>query len=305
MKTKPYYTIGELSNICGISKRNLRFYDEKDLLKPSKRNQENNYRYYSQDKAIEALLIKELKKKGLGISAIKLLMKEKGLVLFQDSLSQTIDSLEKEKQTIEEQIHYTKKTYETVKESLTFLATSLAQPHAITIDYYPETYVFFTRYHSNHQANELFWERFAELTMMCEEEKIQITGPFSAIFYNHYLNQFFFEKGELEVFYPITPTNSINPRIRVIEKQLVLSKIVVGNYQSLLANYIELVIFSEEHDLQIIGPNFEEYLCDFSFGVDEDECVTRISFPIEMSKQQPFPKKFQTIGSSHEEPQLI
>ncbi|MBP1040875.1 MerR family transcriptional regulator [Vagococcus sp. BWB3-3] len=282
MKEKAYYTIGELSDICGISKRNLRFYDEKGLLKPSKRDSSNNYRYYSEEKAIDALKIKELKKKGLSISDIKLLVKKKDLKVFRNALNQSITALEKEKQLIEEQIRQSKASYSAVSQSLIYLETAQVN-RDITIDYSPETYVYFTNYRCNHHAKKLFWDRFAELTQLCEEDNFQIIGPFSAIFHEHYFNQFFFDEGQLEVFYPITPTNVKHPRVRIIEKRLMMSKIVIGNYQSLLSTYVDLINYSKENNLQIIGPNLEEYLCDFSFGLHEDDWITRIAFPIIMN----------------------
>lgn len=44
-------TIGEFSRICKVTTRTLRHYDEIDLIKPVKINEENNYRYYDVNQA--------------------------------------------------------------------------------------------------------------------------------------------------------------------------------------------------------------------------------------------------------------
>lgn len=46
MKT-PYFTVKDIIQITGITKRALHYYDKTDLLKPSK-VEDNGYRYYDQ-----------------------------------------------------------------------------------------------------------------------------------------------------------------------------------------------------------------------------------------------------------------
>ena len=41
------YSIGEVSKICNVSKKALRFYDKIGLIAPDYISSENNYRYYS------------------------------------------------------------------------------------------------------------------------------------------------------------------------------------------------------------------------------------------------------------------
>ena len=53
-------SIGEFSRICKVSTKTLRYYDEIGLIKPSKINPENNYRYYSIEQLETILLINRL-----------------------------------------------------------------------------------------------------------------------------------------------------------------------------------------------------------------------------------------------------
>ena len=41
------FTSGEIAKLANISKQTLSYYEKEKLLKPAKRNQENNYAYYS------------------------------------------------------------------------------------------------------------------------------------------------------------------------------------------------------------------------------------------------------------------
>ena len=65
------YQIGEISKLCNIPIKTLRYYDEIDLLKPSKIDEETNYRYYSVDQLVYILIIKQFKDAGFSLKEIK------------------------------------------------------------------------------------------------------------------------------------------------------------------------------------------------------------------------------------------
>jgi diguanylate cyclase (GGDEF)-like protein len=92
------YLIGEFSERSGISKRMLRHYDKLDLFSPIALNEENGYRYYSEDQLVEMRKIQFLKDLGFTLATIKELMckpldlyefiellKDKEVVLTKDS----------------------------------------------------------------------------------------------------------------------------------------------------------------------------------------------------------------------------
>lgn len=41
------FTSGEIAKLANISKQTLSYYEKEKLLRPAKRNQDNNYAYYS------------------------------------------------------------------------------------------------------------------------------------------------------------------------------------------------------------------------------------------------------------------
>ncbi|WP_192930163.1 MerR family transcriptional regulator [Alkaliphilus pronyensis] len=65
------YTIGEFSRIGMISTSALRFYDEIGLLKPSKINRFNGYRYYSEDQVEDIHFITEMREYEFSLEEIK------------------------------------------------------------------------------------------------------------------------------------------------------------------------------------------------------------------------------------------
>ena len=70
MSKKTHYSIGELSQICNVSKKALRFYDEKGLIS-SLRHDCNNYRVYTHDEMLNVLVLKYYKQMGFKLDEMK------------------------------------------------------------------------------------------------------------------------------------------------------------------------------------------------------------------------------------------
>ena len=70
MPKKTQYSIGEMSQICNVSKKALRFYDEKGLIS-SLRHDCNNYRVYTHDEMLMVLVLKYYKQMGFKLDEMK------------------------------------------------------------------------------------------------------------------------------------------------------------------------------------------------------------------------------------------
>ncbi|MBR6216612.1 MAG: MerR family transcriptional regulator [Spirochaetaceae bacterium] len=90
--------IYQVEELVGITKKNIRFYEEQGLLCPS-RNPENDYREYSLADVKILEKIKLLRKLSVPIEEIRLL--QKGQLPFVQSMTQQIERIEKEQQNAE------------------------------------------------------------------------------------------------------------------------------------------------------------------------------------------------------------
>ena len=71
MANKKLYTIGDISEICGVPIKTLRYYDEINLFKPIELDLFTNYRYYSDEQVKEFELLKLLQEAGFSLEEIK------------------------------------------------------------------------------------------------------------------------------------------------------------------------------------------------------------------------------------------
>ncbi len=90
--------IYQVEELVGITKKNIRFYEEQKLLCP-KRNPENDYREYSLADVRQLEKIKLLRKLSVPIEEIRLL--ENGKISLTQSMNQQIERIEKEQESAE------------------------------------------------------------------------------------------------------------------------------------------------------------------------------------------------------------
>lgn len=90
--------INEVEQLTGITKKNIRFYEEQGLLSPG-RNAENGYRVYG-DREVRALKqIKMMRKLGVPIEDIRRMLN--GTYTVADGMHRHLITLEREKQNLE------------------------------------------------------------------------------------------------------------------------------------------------------------------------------------------------------------
>ena len=93
--------INEVEALAGITKKNIRFYEEQGLLSP-KRNSQNGYREYTDEEVQVLRKIKVLRKLGVPIDEIRQMLT--GTHTVADGMRRHLISLEREKRNLEQSI---------------------------------------------------------------------------------------------------------------------------------------------------------------------------------------------------------
>lgn len=71
MKDSKNYSVGEIAKLCGISARQLRYYDQIGIIRPAYRNPDNGYRYYDEDQLELFFLLAELRNIGISNDSVQ------------------------------------------------------------------------------------------------------------------------------------------------------------------------------------------------------------------------------------------
>ena len=95
--------INEVEALVGITKKNIRFYEEQGLLKPG-RNSQNGYREYGEPEVELLRQIKLLRKLGVPLEEIRQM--QHGAYTVGDGMRRHLVSLERERQNLEAAIRF-------------------------------------------------------------------------------------------------------------------------------------------------------------------------------------------------------
>lgn len=97
MKLKKYFSIGETAKAVHITTETLRHYDRIGLVKPSKKDEWTNYRYYTEQDIIRLNTVRALQRMDLPLQEIK-------KVLEYDDLEEVVDFLAQAEKKADEKI---------------------------------------------------------------------------------------------------------------------------------------------------------------------------------------------------------
>ena len=102
------YKIGELSKLCNISVKTLRYYDSEGLLVPDRIDKFTGYRYYSASKLVNCyriIALKELAANTVGVNNSIFDVELNSLLTLYKTLVTEINTLEKEINLLIEEVH--------------------------------------------------------------------------------------------------------------------------------------------------------------------------------------------------------
>lgn len=94
--------INEVEAIVGVTKKNIRFYEEQGLLTPP-RNSENGYRDYGEAEIAALRQIKLMRKLGVPISEIRQM--QQGTMTVADGMRRHLITLEREEENLRQSVH--------------------------------------------------------------------------------------------------------------------------------------------------------------------------------------------------------
>lgn len=174
MKQKTRYFIGDMSKICNISKKALRYYDKINLI-PSHRHDYNNYRYYTYEALLAVPVIKYYKQMGFTLEEMKEFIEGSGTNVYrslQRSFKSKIEELEKEQELIRRKYVSVKDWYDLIIEAETVIDNDIRE---VSVKYVDTAKVLcLDQTYENDIKDSII---NIEFTNFVEEAENEITGP--------------------------------------------------------------------------------------------------------------------------------
>ena len=285
-KRETLYTIGQFSELCNVTPKQLRYYDEHGILSPSRRDEESGYRYYEKSQMQEILLLKELQKMNFPLSDIAEILKTRNINLLRLKLNQGVASARA--QLDEAMARYNHAidlmmNANAAMEALVLSRSNTLPVHEINLVQCPERILVYNRYVSPWNVNQLFTERRMEIYKLVEKYKLEGKGVICALFHGGYYRQFSDapedQEGDLEVFEEVESVG-LCPNVRIQKPFQALTTVHVGAYPGLIKAYDQINEYAAINHIELMDKSIEEYIFGTPHTRDQSQYLTRIYVPL-------------------------
>lgn len=288
---KPYYSIGELSTICDIPQKTLRYYDDIGLFVPDYRDNDTHYRYYSKSQIINLVIIRSLKQMGFSLKEIKDIVDQNDAEALERNMLQKLEDM---KNTIMKEIdRYTECCYllNKIQNGVNILETSspgASKDLQISIEHIPEISLLFdNQLMKDYDYSEMSLDRWISIMRKGNQSKHKVAGPvFVTCYDQNILNKFLSQDTMMEFAIQIENT-APNQEIRTFGGFDAATVIHVGNYKDIPNTYIQMIKWIKQNHYCITGPATEEFILSLLDVNDETRRVTKIILPVKREADLP------------------
>lgn len=279
MKYKGRYFIGDMSKICNISKKALRYYDEINLI-PSHRHDYNQYRYYTYESLLAVPVIKYYKQMGFTLDEMRKFIEGNTANIYktiQHSFLKKIEELEQEQEKIRRKHHSVKDWYELVVEAEMVMENNIQE---VSIKYVqPSKYLF---QNQTFESDLMAAIINIDFTKHVEDLDNEITGPVILNFSSYKKR---LEKSE-------QPIRILQKTLRplALENQASLGGHMmatcyhIGSHDDIEKTYKKIIHWAQENNYILHDSSYERYVTDYWTTRNTSQFVTEVMMRVSREK---------------------
>ncbi|MGI6256567.1 MAG: MerR family transcriptional regulator [Anaerovoracaceae bacterium] len=272
-REKEFYSVGEVSQICNISKKALRFYDELNIISPDK-VMDNNYRYYSRQTMLMVPVVKYFKQMGFRLNEMREFLDGSAYGVIANAFQDKITELEEEQRLLQMKYQSVKDWYDLILEAQMVIENDIRE---VSVKYVNASdYCFMDQPYSANYMESIINIEFTNYIEALENE---ITGPVMICFPSH-------EKklaGTLETFRMMQKTliETDKEHSMVLGGRPMVSCYHIGSHETLGETYEKTFKWAEKHNYRLGEASYERYVTDYWTTGDADQFVTEIMIYVE------------------------
>lgn len=268
-KEQEFYSIGEVSKICNISKKALRFYDKIGIISPDKISEENNYRFYSKETLLSVPVIKYFKQMGFKLEEMRDFLEGSSYQAHEKGFRIKIDELKQ----MEEEIHiaYTsvRDWYDLILEAESVIENDVTE---VSIKYQDQMTTCYLE--QDFSYNYMQSVINIEWTNYLEEIDRAITGPVIHWFPSH-REKLAGERTRVRILQKIITDCGDNPTM-TLGGHMAASCYHIGPHETINDTYEKIFRWAEAHGYQCAEDSIERYVTDYWTIRNAEEFVTEV-----------------------------
>jgi len=273
MEEKEYYTIGDVSKICNISKKALRFYDKIGLISPDKVSDDTNYRFYTRNTLLCVPIIKYYKQMGFKLDEMTELLEGNSYVMFEKNFRRKIEELKDLEKHIYEKYVSVKDWYELIVEAELVIDNGVNEVSVKYVD--ASDYIFLEQDFDYNYMESII---NIDFTNYIESIHNAITGPVMINFHSYEERM----QGEAK-------------RVRIMQKAILDCKETetvrfggcmmatcyhIGPYENINETYQKVQDWGNAHGYTLGEESFERYVTDYWTTRKSEQFVTEIMIQV-------------------------
>lgn len=273
MKKQELYSIGEVSKICNISKKALRFYDKIGIIAPDVVSEENGYRFYSKDTLLFIPVVKYFKQMGFRLEEMKEFLQGSSYEAHERGFYHKIEDLREQ----ENQIHM---AYISVQDwyKLILEADSVIKNNAteVSIKYLDTINTCYLEQEFKQNYKESIIN--VEWTNYLEENNQAITGAVN-LWFEDYTKKNSGEPATCRIFQKCITDCSHMPMMD-LGGAMVATCYHIGSHETLNETYDKIIKWAEEHGYVCNSESIERYVTDYWTIQSPNEFVTEVMIKV-------------------------
>lgn len=271
MKKKDQYFIGDMSRLCNISKKALRYYDEINLIS-SQRDDSNNYRFYTDESLLAVPVIKFYKQMGFTLEQMKEFIEGHNSNVFksiQRSFKEKISELEQDQMSLQRKLVSVKDWYELIKEAETVIENDIRE---VSIKFAePSNILFHDQVFDNNIKSSIINLQF---TKYVEDLENAITGPV-IINYSSYRDRIDGEDQNIKLLQK-TIMSCQDENLYKFGGHMMVSCYHIGAHENIRDSYVRIEQWASDNGYVLDSESFERYVTDYWTTNNKSKFVTEI-----------------------------
>ncbi|NDO45404.1 MerR family transcriptional regulator [Clostridium sp. MD294] len=278
---KKTYLIGEVSKLCNISVKTLRYYDKIGLLVPEYRK-DNKYRYYTHEQILTIFIIYKLRLLNVPLKEIKKIVSQKDMNIMKECIQQRLYEINKTIESLNDQYAEGELLLERLEKGYNLLEARQDgwTTESIQIEEIQKIPVMFTRsIKKNYRNSDVSVDRWFELFEMVTCQKLRVTGSFILTYHNKPLEQFYQNDCDLEISIQVNEKID-SPMSKMFGGFTAVTALHIGRNEDIIQTHIKAIKWLNQNNYIIIGPISEEYIISPVDVSNEDDHITKVIIPI-------------------------
>jgi len=273
-KSEKLYSIGEVSKICNISKKALRYYDQIGILSPDVVSKENGYRYYSQKTLLLVPVVKYYKQMGFKLEEMQGLVEGNSYYYLEQNFRSKISELRVRENEIHNSYVSVSDWYQLLEEAQMVRKNKVQE---VSIKYLTETTYCW-------QEQEFCYNYIdsiinVEWVNYLDSIENQITGPV-VLNYSSYKDKMNGHCRKVKILQrPVLPCIAGSNKV-TIGNALVLSAYHIGSLEYLDSVYQKMETWANINGYKCGKECYERYVVDYWTTRNVEEFVTEVIIPV-------------------------